>query len=90
MHGVPLSARSRVTDLAGVDTAGKIVVFHKDSNSYEILEPHNDGYRKLIKEGYVHRRSFKLTYIFTYFFVFKIGVYHRLVQKQLSPTLPPI
>ena len=51
LHGVPISTRNRVTDLTGIDTTGKIVIFHKDSNSYEILEPFNAGYQKLIREA---------------------------------------
>jgi hypothetical protein len=51
LHGVPLAARNRVADLEGIDTTGKVVIFHKESNSYEILESHNAGLKKLIKEG---------------------------------------
>ena len=52
LHGVPLAARNRVTNLEGIDTTGKVVIFHKESKSYEILESHNDGFKKLVKEGY--------------------------------------
>lgn len=51
LHGVPVSSRNRVTDLEGIDTTGKVIIFHKESKSYEILGSHNEGFKKLVKEG---------------------------------------